>query len=641
MFSRPMSVHALMRRAVWLLLICLSLTSLAQAQDPRITEQERERGIVELWERLVPLQSVASFMTVGAHPDDERSSLLALLSQGYGVRTITVTANRGEGGQNAIGTENRQALGVLRSREMEESSLAYDVELFFLSESFDDPIYDESFAKSAVETFELWGEDVVMEKLVHAIRESRPDILFTNFQNVFGQHGHHRAMAAATKEAFRLAADAEVYPEQLEGDLEVWQPKKFYLPAGDGGSQEADPEPLPATVTLPVGDYDPLLGASYEQLGEQSRAYHQSQGMGRFLEEGPDTVELYLAGSVVEASEGDLFSGIARTVADLAEGLEDDLATQLRELDTALTATVAAFPDFGAVAENAAAALQLTRSTREAVASAELDETTRSDLDFRLELKEQELQAAAQRALSLITRLSFDDPELVAGGSSEVTLSAFVGGQTPIEDVTLELVAPDGWTVERVAAESGGEGKAEGETGGGMADTSVAYNETVSATFTVTAPEDAAPYNPYRRHLDPIGANGLVYGEVSFTASGVEMMVPVDEERVVAVLPDVAIRTTPENLVYNLLEPETPITLEVALTNYSQGAGSTTLSLALPEGWSSEPTDAEVSFEAKGDTRGVTFTLIPPEGIVSDAYEVGVVAEGELSSGRKRPRHRV
>ena len=92
------------RQISWLWVVALLLLGVAGAQDSRIAEQERQRGIVELWESLVPLKSVASFMTVGAHPDDERSSLLALLSQGYGVRTITVTANRGEGGQNAIGT---------------------------------------------------------------------------------------------------------------------------------------------------------------------------------------------------------------------------------------------------------------------------------------------------------------------------------------------------------------------------------------------------------------------------------------------------------------------------------------------------------------------------------------------------------
>src|SRR5690606_13515461 len=420
---------------------------------------------------------------VGAHPDDERSSVLSLLSRGYGVRTITVTANRGEGGQNAIGTDYRQALGVVRSREMEEASLAFDVELFFLSESFDDPIYDESFSKSALETLELWGEDVMMEKLVRAIRQSRPDILFTNFQNVFGQHGHHRAMAAAAQEAFTLAADPNAFPEHAAMGLEPWQVKKFYLPAGTGGSREDDPVELAATLTLPVGELDPIFGASYLQVSEQSRAYHQSQAMGNLRAEGPVGSDLHLAASVVEvpAMEEDIFTGIARTVADLATGLEDaDVASRLQELDAALVATVDAYPDFAVVADNAALALSLARSTREAVAASSLDEATKSDLDFRLGIKETELQYAAQSALSLVPRLELENRELVAGGSTEATLTAFVGGETPVENVTLDLVVPEGWTVERVLEE--------GESADAQ---SLAYNETVSATYLVTVAEDA------------------------------------------------------------------------------------------------------------------------------------------------------
>ena len=606
------------------LLACLLLAAFTQAQDARISQQERQRGVVELWESLLPLKSVASFMTVGAHPDDERSSLLALLSQGYGVRTITVTANRGEGGQNAIGTEYQQALGVLRSREMEEASLAYNVELFFLSESFEDPIYDESFSKSAVETLELWGEDVMMEKLVRAIRQSRPDILFTNFQDVFGQHGHHRAMAAATEEAFDLAADPNAFPQHMEMGLEPWQAKKFYLPAGTSGSREEEPEELPATLNLPVGEYDPIFGVSYLQLSEQSRAYHRSQGMGNFRTEGPSETSLYLAESTVEVpeTEEDIFTGIARTVADLAEGLEDEaLAEQLLELDEALNGAIDAFPDFGAVAAEVTEALELTRAAQEAVAVADLDDSARRDLEFRLDLKERELQYAAQHALSLVPRLAVENPELVAGGSTEAVLTAFVGGQTPVENVSLELVAPEGWTVERVLAED--------ETDEA---TSLGYNETATATFRVSAPEDAASYNPYRRNIHPSEANGLIYGVVSFSVGGVDISVEVDEDRIVAVLPDVSISTSPENLVHNLLSPDTPITLDVALTNYGDAAGSTTVSLELPEGWRSEPESAEVSFEGKGDARGMSFTLLPPEDLSSGSYDVAVVAEGELSS---------
>ncbi|HRP48233.1 MAG TPA: PIG-L family deacetylase, partial [Trueperaceae bacterium] len=154
MHNKPKRSYSSFLRTVIVSLLALAIAA-ASAQsrtDARVPEQEKHRGIVELYEALTPLKSVASFMTVGAHPDDERSSQIALLSRGMGVRSITVTANRGEGGQNSIGTEYRQALGVLRSREMEQSSAAFNVELFFLSESFDDPIFDFRFSKSAVET---------------------------------------------------------------------------------------------------------------------------------------------------------------------------------------------------------------------------------------------------------------------------------------------------------------------------------------------------------------------------------------------------------------------------------------------------------------------------------------------------------
>ncbi|HNQ99703.1 MAG TPA: PIG-L family deacetylase, partial [Trueperaceae bacterium] len=268
------TTNLLRAAAVSLMALLVAFASAQSRTDARVLEQETQIGILDLYEALTPLKSVASFMTVGAHPDDERSSQIALLSKGLGVRSITVTANRGEGGQNSIGTEYLQALGVLRSREMEQASAAFNVELFFLSESFDDPIFDFRFSKSAVETLEIWGEDVMMEKLVRAIRQSRPDVIFTNFQNVFGQHGNHRAMAYAAEQAFTLAADPNAYPEHFEMGLEPWQAAKFYLPSGRGSGQ-ADFE-LETTLSIPTGGYDQVYGATYEQLGQQSRAYHRS-----------------------------------------------------------------------------------------------------------------------------------------------------------------------------------------------------------------------------------------------------------------------------------------------------------------------------------------------------------------------------
>ncbi len=604
------------------LLLGISTNAFAQSRtDSRVVEQERHRGIVQLYEALTPLKSVASFMTVGAHPDDERSSQIALLSRGMGVRSVTITANRGEGGQNSIGTEYLQALGVLRSREMEQASSAFNVELFFLSESFDDPIFDFRFSKSAEETLSIWGEDVMMEKLVRAIRESRPDVLFTNFQDVFGQHGHHRAMAKATVDAYYLAGDPEAYPEHAELGLEPWQPKKIYLTSGTGGARGDDAEELPVTLTLPTGDFDQLFGATYEQLGQQSRAYHRSQDMGSWRAEGPGSSNLYLLDSHVTTAETDdeLFAGLPFTVADLAEGLEAEaLAGQLNDIQSAIDAAFEAYPDFVAVHEAVADALVATRAARETLAESDLEEDVRSDIDFRLETKEAELQYASQAALSLITRVIAETPELIRGGSTEVTVSAYLGGQVDADSVELDIVAPDGWTVTASGEEQTGAGVTRGET--------------VSATFTVTAPEDAPFYNPYRRNVHPFRANGDVYGVVRYEVDGVPFEITVDSAEIIGVLPDVSLRVTPDNLVLNTLSDTEELTVSVAATSYSTEPASTTVFVDAPDGWIVEPESVDLEFANKGAAAGATFTLTPPEGLPEGSYDFTVRAEGELES---------
>lgn len=603
--------------AVSLLALTVALASAQSRTDSRVLEQEMQRGIVDLHEALTPLKTVTSFMTVGAHPDDERSSQIALLSLGEGVRSITVTANRGEGGQNSIGTEYRQALGVLRSREMEQASAAFNVELFFLSESFDDPIYDFRFSKSAVETLEIWGEDVMMEKLVRAVRQSRPDVIFTNFQNVFGQHGNHRAMAYAAERAFALAADPNAFPEHFEQGLEPWQAAKFYLPSGKGSGQ-ADVE-LEVTLTVPTGGYDQVLGATYEQLGQQSRAYHRSQDMGSWAEERSSNSNLHLVQSFVTDRESDtsLFAGIPYTVGDLAANVSDaKLAGLLTDAQTAIDRALAAFPDFAAVQGELTVATATVRAARAALAASSEDAATVSDIDFRLAQKETELQNASRKALSLVTRVIAKNPELVRGGSTEVTVSAYVGGSVAAENVRFDVVAPEGWTVE--AKE-------------GVDPTTVGQGEVLKQTFVVTVPADAPYYNPYRRNVSPQRANGDVYGVISYEVDGVPFTVTVDSREIIGVLPDVSLRVTPENLVYNFLSPS-ELEMSVAAVNYVDGPAETVLTVDAPEGWTVEPASVALSFNRKGDARGATFTLIPGEGLAEGSYDFSVRAEGDAES---------
>ena len=619
-----LKVGRLSEGKAWLMLVTTLLALVLSAAwgqsrtDARVVEQETQRGLVELYENLLPLKSVASFMTVGAHPDDERSSQIALLSRGLGVRSITVTANRGEGGQNAIGTEYLQALGVLRSREMEQASAAFNVELFFLSESFDDPIYDFRFSKSAVETLEIWGEDVMMEKLVRAIRQSRPDILFTNFQNVFGQHGNHRAMAYATELAFDLAADPNAFPEQLEEGLQPWQASKLYLPSGSGSGQ-SDTE-LNETLTIDTGAYDQFFGATYEQLGQQSRAYHRSQDMGRWAEERSGSSGLHLQESFVTTPETDdsLFAGLAFTVADLADLVAGtELAEQLLAVQVAIDGAFAAFPDFAAVQGELGDALVSVREARASVAAASnLDSAVAADIDFRLAQKEIELQVASRQALSLVARVSAVNPELTRGGSTEVSVTAYLGGEVGVENVSFDLVTPAGWSVELQATEG---------------ESALANGERVTSTFVVTVPEDAPFYNPYRRNVNPFRASGDVYGVVSYEVAGVPYQVTIDAREIIGVFPDLSLRVTPDDLVYNVLQPD-DLVMNVAAVNYVDGPTESTITVEAPEGWTVEPAAVNVTFDRKGDARGATFTLIPAEGLTDGSFDFSVRADGESSS---------
>jgi len=256
------------KQSLSILAIVLLIVSLFAPLDA--VAQENTQHDKELWNVLKPLDTIVSFMNTGAHPDDERSDLLAYLSRGLGVRTSSMIANRGEGGQNEIGSELGNALGIIRSRELIEASKVTGVTVYHLSQDTSDEIYDFGFSKSKEETLEKWGEEVAYERLIRIIRTQRPDIVMPSFLDVNTEHGHHRTINALTIKAFQDAADPSVYPGQLKEGLKTWDIKKLYLPA----------KAESATTSFEIGMIDEVYGKTYPQIGEESRFLHKSQGMG-------------------------------------------------------------------------------------------------------------------------------------------------------------------------------------------------------------------------------------------------------------------------------------------------------------------------------------------------------------------------
>jgi len=234
------------------------------SDQERIAAQVRNPRIVRLWQALAPRKSCVSFMNTGAHPDDETSEMLAALALRDGIALSFACANRGEGGQNAIGSEVTHDLGVVRTAEMERAADVLNLNLYWLSETPDDTIFDFGFSKRGTETLEKWGRERTLKRFVEIIRTERPDIICPTFLDVPGQHGHHRAMTELAHDVMSAAAD----PAFPGVDLPVWQVKKLYLPAwsGAGDNYDDDLPPPSATLTVKGTGQDPVTGWSWAQM---------------------------------------------------------------------------------------------------------------------------------------------------------------------------------------------------------------------------------------------------------------------------------------------------------------------------------------------------------------------------------------
>ncbi len=255
--------------------------------------QEGKNPLRSLWKHLQSLKSTISFMQTGAHPDDETSKLLAKISLGLGMHTIYINAVRGQGGQNAIGTERGSELGAIRTKELINAMELLRVDLGWLAETEDDTINDFGFSKSGDQTFEIWGEEHTLRQMVKMVRLFKPDIIIPTFLDVNGQHGHHRSITRTTIKAFEIANDSNFFSEL---NLAPWEITNLFLPAwGGGGGSYDDEEPPPeATHYINVGEYCSVMGGTFCQIGQWSRSFHATQGMGRIEHEENVVVPIHL-----------------------------------------------------------------------------------------------------------------------------------------------------------------------------------------------------------------------------------------------------------------------------------------------------------------------------------------------------------
>src|SRR6266850_2254064 len=283
----------------------------------RVTPLDDEQGHVALGLALRHLANTGIFMHTTAHPDDENNGLLVMLNRGQGYRTALATATRGNGGQNEIGPEIFEALGVLRTQELAALHRFDGAEQYFTC------AVDFGYSFSIEETFQKWGRDEITADYVRLIRMIRPDVIITlpPTGNAGGQH--HMASAVITRDAYKLAGDPTKYPEQIKEGLRPWQPKKLYHSGGFGFPGE--PETPGKLTRVNSGGYDPLLGKTYAEIGSEARSMHKCQGMGQLLslpapasQSSYQLVETTLTAQL-QKDETSLFDGVDSSLMSLAK----------------------------------------------------------------------------------------------------------------------------------------------------------------------------------------------------------------------------------------------------------------------------------------------------------------------------------
>jgi LmbE family N-acetylglucosaminyl deacetylase len=249
------------------------------------------------------LQVLGTVLYVAAHPDDENTRLISYLSNDQLVRTGYLSATRGDGGQNLIGPEIRELLGLIRTQELLAARRTDGGVQFFSRAN------DFGYSKHPDETLTIWDKEQVLSDFVRVIRTFRPDVLITRFSLKPGvTHGHHTTSAMLAKEAFELAGDDSAFPEQLQS-LDTWQPSKifwntswwFYRNSGETMDTSK-------FITVNVGEYNRNLGKSYTEIAAESRSMHKSQGFGATGSRGDEIEYLEQWGGV--PSEESLFEGV-------------------------------------------------------------------------------------------------------------------------------------------------------------------------------------------------------------------------------------------------------------------------------------------------------------------------------------------
>jgi LmbE family N-acetylglucosaminyl deacetylase len=642
------SVH----RAVLIALVVMALPARAQTLP-------QDQGAVGTYQKLLKLTTTASVLHTTAHPDDEDGGLLCWLGRGQGVRTALLTLNRGEGGDNTIGPELFDALGLIRTEELRVADRYYGVDQQYFTTAI-----DYGFSKRLDEALDKWGRENVLRDVVRVIRRERPFVIISRFQgNARDGHGNHQAAGLLTQEAFKLAGDPDAFPELEKEGVRPWKPLKLYVGTGFFGGDGA-------TVKVDVGAFSPWLGDSYANFARIGLSYQRSQNGGALRRTAGPVFASYrrvvFDGQAPEKEAG-FFDGIDTTLPGVFQALDQPGPEAgraiLAGLDLEIKAAVAAFrlDDPSACVPALWRGMSSNRAVIDALMQNDPDNPVLPVLvtkavqfnDAIVSALGLELSAVVQPAGTPVPSgqfAAFAQPPVmgpvVPGQVFEVRVALTNRGRRPIDEGWISVLADaDSWDL---PAPRDVEGKLE-------------PGATASQTFTLRAHDDIPFTRPHFRRasiaanryaiLDPklLGRPSpppalTAVARVRVFGQSIDVTVPVQrreanlpygyEMRDLEVVPALAVNVSPRRAIVPMAAERKEVTIRVDVLNNKEGETKGTLRLKLPEaGWSAEPSEVPLMFAHAGERASVAFKVGMPK-VEEKAYTIEAVA----SDGRREYR---
>ncbi len=550
---------------------------------------------------LAKLNVVGGVLYVAAHPDDENTAFLAWASREKLVDAGYLSMTRGDGGQNLIGTEAGELMGVLRTQELLAARRLDGAKQFFSR------AIDFGYSKSPEETLGIWGREQVLADTVRVIRTFRPDVIVTRFPSTGeGGHGHHTASAILAEEAFKAAGDPSRFPEQLKA-LTPWQPKRLLWNVFRFGGDTPRKE-VPGQVTANLGGYNALLGRSYTEIAALSRSMHKSQGFGSAERRGTWLNDFKnIAGA---PAEKDLFEGIDLTWARYGTKGEE-IGRILRKVEEGFRAVDPAASVPGLV-EAWTAIARLAESSSDSLSS-----PSKKSPDPLLLRKQDDLADAIRACLGLWVEAIASEPTAMPGATLKVATMILNRSSRPatLESVSVTFAEPPG---------TGGAGSA------------LAVNEPLRREIALTLPADAATTQPYwlserpGKGLFTVSDTSLIGSPENPPALVARFTVNVSGASIPFVAPVVFRRTDPvKGEIYRpfVITPPVMATFDekvyafgsaqpkkVRVTLTSGGATAGILRLRTEAGFLASPAEIPFTFAARGEERALVFTVTPPSG---------------------------